>query len=100
MRYLPLITSALAASALSAALIAAPAKAQDIGSDPSVISVSGPRNTTRRPVVARGLIVELKPDADTANPNLQTPQAVHDRLAAVARTAGLPVPDVAPRQVF
>jgi len=77
MRPFRIVTGALAGVALALVLVAAPAGAQTI---------------------ARGLIVEFKPDG-AANPNLQTPQAVHDRLADVARAAGLPAPDDSPRQV-
>ena len=78
--------------ALAAALIAAPVWAQTIEQAQAAAGSPGQTVPAR---VARGLIVELKP----VSPDRQTPQEVRNRLAAVARSAGLPAPDGTPPQV-
>jgi serine protease len=84
------LTPVLAGSALAAAFIASPIGAQTLPTQPASPTTPAP--------VARGLIVAFKP-AGPANANRQTPQAVRNRLAAVALAANLPTPDAVPRQV-
>jgi len=82
----------VAGAALAAVLASTSAGAQTLPAQSARLSPTDPAT------VARGLIVEFKP-ANAANPNQLIAQAMRDRLASVARTAGLPAPGAAPRRV-